>query len=67
MDPLVDLMITNNIMVYCIQETRIVGSVSKLFRGHMVFQHNQEDRVIGSKGKIPGRVAIILSPTAVES
>ena len=27
-DPLVDLMITNNIMVYCIQETWILGSGS---------------------------------------
>ena len=65
-DPLVDLMITNNIMVYCIQERWIVGSSSKIVRGHMVFRHNQEDRVVGSKGKILGGVAKILSPTAVE-
>ena len=37
-DPLVYLMINNNIMVYCIQETWIVGSVSKLVRGHIVFR-----------------------------
>ena len=35
-DPLVDLMITNNIVVYCIQETWTIGSGSKLVRGHMV-------------------------------
>ena len=66
-DPLVDLMITNKIMVYCIQETWNVGSGSKLVRGHMVLRHNQEERAIGSKGRIMGGVAIILSPTAVEA
>ena len=65
-DTLVDLMITNNIMVYFIQETWIVGSRGKLVREHMVFQHNREERIIGFKGKIPGRVAIILSSKAVE-
>ena len=64
--PLIYLMIINSIMVYCIKETWIIGSGSKLVRGHMVFRHNREERVIGSKGKIPGGVAIILSPTAVK-
>ena len=32
----------------------------------MVLQHNQEERTIGTKGRIPGGVAIILSPTEVE-
>ena len=36
-DPLVDLMITINIMFYCIQETWIVVSGSKLVQGRMVF------------------------------
>ena len=36
-DPLVDLMINNNIMVYCIQEIGTIGSGSKIVRGHMVF------------------------------
>ena len=65
-DPLLDLIITNNIIFYCIQETWIVGSGSKLVRGHMVLRHNREERAMGSKGRIPGGVAIILSPTAVE-
>ena len=40
-DPIVDLMITCNIMVYCIQETWVVGTGSKLVRDHMVFIHNR--------------------------
>ena len=36
-------------------------------RGHIVLQHNQEERTIGTKGRIPGGVAIILYPTAVEA
>ena len=67
MDPIVDLMIKQNIMVYCIQETWTLGSCSTLVQGHIVIRHNREERTIGSKGKIPGRVAIILSPTAVEA
>ena len=39
-DPIVDLMITKGIMAYCIQETWIVGTGSKLVRDHMVFRHN---------------------------
>ena len=33
----------------------------------MVFQHNRDKRAIGTKGRIPGGVAIIISPTAVEA
>ena len=66
-DPIVDLMIKDNIMVYCIQETWTLGSCSTLVRGNMVFQHNQEERIIGTKGRILGGVAIILSPTACEA
>ena len=33
----------------------------------MVIRHNQEEQTIGSKGRIPGRVAIILFPTACEA
>ena len=39
-DPIVELMITKGIMAYCIQETWIVGTGSKLVRDHMVFRHN---------------------------
>ena len=67
MDPIVDLMIKHNIMVYCIQETWTLGSVSTLVRGHMVLRHNREESTVGTKGRIPGGVAIILSPTAVEA
>ena len=33
----------------------------------MIFQNNREGRIKGSKGRIPGGVAIILSPAAVEA
>ena len=36
-DPIIDLMIARNIIVYCIQEIWVVGTGSKLVRGHMVF------------------------------
>ena len=44
----------------------IINAGSKLVRGHLVLRHNQDERAIGSKDIIPGGVAIILSPTAVE-
>ena len=40
-DPIVDLMIKQNIMVYCIQETWTLGSCSTLVQGHMVIRHNR--------------------------
>ena len=40
-DPIVDLMIKHNIMVYCIQETWTLGSCSTLVRGNMVLWHNR--------------------------
>ena len=39
-DPIVDLVITKGIMAYCIQETWVVGTGSKLVHGHMVFRQN---------------------------
>ena len=66
-DPIVDIMITCNIMLYCIHEAWVVGTGSKIFGGHMVFQQNQEGRFKGYKGKISGGVAIILSPAAIEA
>ena len=59
-------MIKDNIMDYFIQETCTLGSCSTLVQGHMFIRHNQEERTIGTKGRIPGGVAIILSPTACE-
>ena len=52
-DPTVDLKINNNIMVYWIQETWTLGSDSTLVQGHMVLRHNQDERSIGTKGRIP--------------
>ena len=66
-DPILYLMIRQNIMVYCIQETWTLGSCSTLVQVHMVIRHNREERTIGSKGRIPSGVAIILSPTACET
>ena len=31
----------------------------------MVLRHNQEERALGTKNRIPGGVAIIISPTEV--
>ena len=36
-DPIVNIIIARNIMVYCIQKKWVVGTGSKLVRGHMVF------------------------------
>ena len=44
-----------------------LGSCSTIVRGHMVLRHNHEESTIGTKGRIPGGVSIILSPTAVEA
>ena len=66
-DTIVDLMIARNIMVYCIQKKWVVGTGSKLVRGHMVFWHNWEVRIKGYKGRITGGVATILSPAVVEA
>ena len=40
-DPIVDLVIARNIMVYWIQDTWVVRTGSNLVRGHMLFLHNQ--------------------------
>ena len=66
-DPIVDLMIKYNIIVYCIQEKWPLGSGSTPVQGHMVLRHNRDKRAIGTKGRIPGSVAIILYPTAVDA
>ena len=31
----------------------------------MIFRHNREEREVGTRGRVPGGVAIILSPTSV--
>ena len=67
MDPLVDIMISNGIMTYCVQETWILGNSSTMVREHMVFMYNMNEKEPGSKGRVKGGVAIILSPVAVDA
>ena len=64
-DPIIDLMVDKNILAYCVQETWIVGNANTVVRNHMIFRHNREEREVGTRGRVPGGVAIILSPTAV--
>ena len=65
MDPIIDLMVNKNILAYCVQETWIVGNVNIIVRKHMIFHHNREERDIVTRRRVPGGVAIILSPIAV--
>ena len=64
-DLIVDLMFAKGILAYCVQETWIVGNVKKVVRNHKVFRHNREEREFGTRGRVPGGFAIILSPEAV--
>ena len=64
-DPIVDLMVAKCILAYCVQETWIVGNVNTVVRDHMVFRQKREEREVGTRGRVPGGVAIILSPEAV--
>jgi len=57
-------MISEDITLYCIQETWIKGNSRFLVRGNLMFTHNRDKRGIGSRGRIPGGVAVILSPSA---
>ena len=66
-DPIVDLVIPRNIMVYWIQEKWVVVTGNKLVRGHMVFWHNQEGMFKDSNGRIPVGLSIMLSPAAVRA
>ena len=59
-NPLVDIMISKEIMTYCLQETWILGNEVIMVRGNMVFLHNRCEREEGTKGRNPGGVAIIL-------
>ena len=66
-DPIVELMIIYNIMVYCIQEKWVVENKETLARGYMTFMYNRERKVEGMKGRIHGVAAIILSPSLIEA
>ena len=65
MDPIVGLMVAKGILAYCVQKTWIVGNVNTVVRDHMVFRHNKEEIEVGTRGRVPGGVAIILYPAAV--
>ena len=54
MDPLVEIMISNGIMIYCVQETWILGNSSTMVRDHMVVMHNMNEKEPGSKGRVKG-------------
>ena len=54
--PIVDLIIRQNIIVYCIQETWILGYCSTFVWGNMILRHKREERTTGTKGRILGRV-----------
>ena len=49
LDPLIDTMITKGVMVYCVQETWVVGNSVVMVRGHMIFLHNRVKRVEGTR------------------
>ena len=66
LDPMVDIMITKGVMVYCVQETWIVGNLVVIVREHMIFLNNRVKRVQGTRGRNPGGVAIILAPNVVD-
>ena len=65
MDPIVDLVVAKGILAYYVQETWIVGNVNTLVMNNMVFCHKREEREVGTRGRVSGGVAIILSPTSV--
>ena len=37
LDPLVDIMISKEIITYCVQETWVVGNTVIIMRGHIIF------------------------------
>ena len=65
MEPIIDLLVDKNILAYCVQETWIVDNVNTVVRNHMIFRHNREEREVGTRGRVTGGVASVLSPTAV--
>ena len=44
LDPLVEIMISNGIMIYCIQETWVLGNSVTMVHGHIVFMHNMDKK-----------------------
>ena len=66
-DPIIDLMVDKKILAYCVQETWIVGNANTVVRNHMIFCHDREEVEVVTRVRVPGGVAIIISPTAVTS
>ena len=64
-DPIINHMVDKNILAYFVQEMWIVGNDNTVVSNHMIFRHNREEREVGTRGRVPGGVAIILSPKAV--
>ena len=60
-------MISKGIMIYCLQETWVLGNEVIMVRGHMIFLHNRCEQEEGTKGRNPVGVAIILSPVEIEA
>ena len=65
MDPLVDIMISKEIMTYCVKEPWVVGNTVIMVCGHMVFLYNICEREEGTIERNSGGIAIILAPTAL--
>ena len=67
LDPLVDIMISKGIMIYCLLKTWVLGNELIMVRGHMIFLHNRCEWEEGTQGRNPGGVVIILSLVAIEA
>ena len=65
MGPLVDIVISKEIITYCVQEILVVGKTIIMVRGHMIFLYNRCEREEGTKGRSSGGVVIISAPAAV--
>ena len=67
LDQLIEIMISNRVMIYCVQETWVLGNLVMMLWYHMVIIYNMGEKDPGSKGMVEVGVSIILSPTAVIS
>ena len=60
--PLVDIMISKEIMTYCVKETWVVRNTVIMVRGHMIFLHNRCEREEGNQRKGSWRCLYNTSP-----
>ena len=65
LDPLIEIMISNGFMIYCVHETWVLGNSVMMMRYHMVFMHNMGEKDPSSKGRVKGGVAIIMLTTSM--